>query len=172
MHVLRCTKLQMSFCQVQHNLLFLNDCSQSKHYHALFSLASSIASTFVNVANAHVWNTLYTVLAVCAAPRLGRKWESHWLIHSLMSEQWSSFRKTQTCCGHVSDTWNVCLIFLWCVLWNNNEWQTCKIIQLMVIHGKSTLVEVVAFSIRRHTLILNLMYDTNMHLLKMLYDIW
>ena len=115
---------------------------------------------------------LYTVLAVCEAPRLGRKRESHCLIYSLMWEQWSTFWQTQTRFGHVNDTWNVYPIFPWCVLWNNNAQQTCKIMQLMVICGKSTMVTAVAFSIRSHTLILNLMYATNMRSLKMMYDIW
>ena len=100
---------------------------------------------------------LYMVLVVCTAPRLSRKWESCSLIHSLMWEQWSAFQWTQTCCGHVSDTWNVCSIFLWCTVWNNNAWQTCKLMQLMVIHSKSTMVAAVAYSIRSHTWILNLM---------------
>ena len=42
----------------------------------------------------------------------------------------------------------------------------------MMIHGKFTMVAVVAFNIRSHTLILNLIYDTNMRSLKLLYDIW
>ena len=114
----------------------------------------------------------YTVLAVCAAPRLGSKQESICLMHSLMWEQWSAFWQTKTCCGHINNSWNVCPILLWCNLWNSNAQQTCKIIQLMVICVKSTMVVAIAFNIRSHTLILNLMYDTNMRLLKMLYDIW
>ena len=121
---------------------------------------------------AHARSTLFVVLAVCVAPELGRKRESCCLIHSLIWEQWSAFRRTQTRCGHVSNTWNVYSIFHWCALWNNNAQQTCKITQLMMIHGKSTMVASVAFSIRSHTCILNLMYDTNIHLLEILYDIW
>ena len=83
-HVSRCAKLQMSFCQAQHDMRYLKNDPQSKHYHALSSLASSVASTFANVASAHTRNTFYTVLAVCAAPRLGSKQESICLMHSLM----------------------------------------------------------------------------------------
>ena len=54
MHVSRCSKLLMSFCLVEHDLRFVKDCPRSKHYHALSSLASSVAFTFANVANAHI----------------------------------------------------------------------------------------------------------------------
>ena len=42
----------------------------------------------------------------------------------------------------------------------------------MVMHSKSIIVAAVTFNVRSHTLILNLMYETNMHLMKMMYDIW
>ena len=98
--------------------------------------------------------------------------ELHCLIHSLIWYQWSAFQQTRTHCGHINDMWHVYPIFLWCILWNNNAWQMCKITQLMMIHGKFTMVAAVAFNIRSHTLILNLIYDTNMRSLKLLYDIW
>ena len=67
MYVSRCAKLQMSFCQAQHDMRYLKNDPQSKHYHALSSLASSVASTFVNVASAHARKyLLHSTRSLCS----------------------------------------------------------------------------------------------------------
>ena len=67
MYALRCAKLQMSFHWVQQDLRYLKDSPQSRHYHALSSLTSSVTSTFENFVSAHAHNTLvHGTCGVCS----------------------------------------------------------------------------------------------------------
>ena len=109
---------------------------------------------------------------VLADVNLLHKW-SRVTWYAIYSEvQWNMSQQIRTLSGHINDTWNIYLAFLWKTLRNTNVQQQSKIILSMIMCSKVTMSTAVAFNVWSHTLILNWMHDMHMRLLKVLYDDW
>ena len=128
----------------------ITDISWALIPHTLATLCNTVLT---DVKSLHKWSCII--------------WYAIWL-----EVQWNKFQLIQTVNGHISNTWNIYLAFLWNILRNNNAQQQSKIMLSTIMCSMVTMVVGVASNVRCHALKLNWMHDMHMRLLKVLYDTW
>ena len=168
-HVYGCNWLHVTSPTHVARFTVLTDCPIFPYYHALTSLAPNITD-ILWVSVPHILTTRYNT--VLADVNSLDEWSRVTWYSIYCDVQWNMSQQIRTLSGHINDTRNSYLAFLWNALRNTNVQQQSKVIVSMIMCSKVTMSMAVAFNVWSHTLILNWMHDMHMCLPKVLYDDW